>query len=116
MVTGMRNLAYEERLKKLNLTTLAQRRCRGDMIQVYKLLNNIDHCNLRLQATSYTTTRGHSSKLQKPYARLDIRKYFFSCRIVNEWNNLPDNVVSAPTLNAFKNAIDLFYATEQRDA
>ena len=40
MVPGMKNLSYEERLAKLGLTTLVERRFRGDMIETYKLLTN----------------------------------------------------------------------------
>ena len=39
LVPGMANLPYDERLKKLKLPTLAYRRCRGDLIQVFKLMN-----------------------------------------------------------------------------
>ena len=38
-IPGFYDLTYPERLKKLKLPTLAYRRTRGDMIQVYKMLN-----------------------------------------------------------------------------
>ena len=41
MVSGMDGLSYEERLKKLKLTTLFERRMRGDLIETYKILNKI---------------------------------------------------------------------------
>ncbi len=37
MISGMKNLSYEERLRVLHLPTLVYRRLRGDMIKTYKL-------------------------------------------------------------------------------
>ncbi len=45
LVPALRHLAYEERLQQLKLTTLAQRRVRGDLIQTYKILHNIENVN-----------------------------------------------------------------------
>jgi len=42
----------------------------------------------------------------KQQSRLDIRKHFFSQRVVNQWNNLSQKVVDAPSINGFKNALD----------
>jgi len=53
-------------------------------------------------------TRGHRYKLAKKRSRLDIRKHFFSQRIVNQWNNLPEAVVEASSVNSFKNKYDKF--------
>ena len=43
MVPNLKNLNYHERLKKLNLYSLAYRRRRGDLIQVFKLMHSIDN-------------------------------------------------------------------------
>ena len=50
--------------------------------------------------------RGHELKIAKAGFRLDVRKFTFSQRVVNEWNRLPREVVEAKTVNAFKNAWD----------
>ncbi len=42
MIPGFKELTYEERLRRLELTTLEERRIRGDMITMYKILNGID--------------------------------------------------------------------------
>ena len=50
--------------------------------------------------------RGHALKLYTERSRLNTRKYFFSQRVVAEWNRLPQYVVDAPSINAFKNRLD----------
>ena len=49
--------------------------------------------------------RGHTIKLYKGRSQLDIRKHFFSNRVVNKWNSLPQMVIDAESVNAFKNSI-----------
>lgn len=51
---------------------------------------------------------GHCLKLKKKSCRKDIRKYFFSQRVIDPWNNLPEFVVTAPSLNTFKNRLDKY--------
>ena len=53
-------------------------------------------------------TRGHGITLAKKQGRLDIRKFSFSQRTVNEWNRLPANCVGASRINMFKNKIDIY--------
>jgi hypothetical protein len=72
---------------------------------VYK----VDSSSL-LPLTAETRTRGHGFKLLKKHCRSQLRSNFFSMHVVNSWNSLPDDVVTAvvtaPTLNTFKNRID----------
>ena len=59
MVTGLRDMSYEQRLRYLALPTLVYRRARGDMIQVYRYLHNIYNTNSdHLQLSNVTHTRG----------------------------------------------------------
>ena len=51
-------------------------------------------------------TRGHPYKLKKVYCRTETRHTFFSLRVVDTWNGLPERVVTAPSLNSFKNRLD----------
>ena len=53
-------------------------------------------------------TRGHGGTLAKKQCRLDIRKFPFSQRIVNEWNRLSAACVGASSVNIFKNKIDIY--------
>ena len=52
--------------------------------------------------------RGHVVKLVKDQCILDIRKYSFSQRIMNEWNKLSTDCVTASSVNMFKNRIDTY--------
>jgi len=50
-------------------------------------------------------TRGHNSRLHKFRAKYDLRKYYFTNRVVNIWNSLPSYVISAETVNCFESRL-----------
>ena len=77
MIDKLRHLSYEERLQKTSLLSLFR--------------------------INTGRTREHSLRLKKEYSRPDVRKYFFSQRIVNEWNALPPDVLNSESVNEFKN-------------
>ena len=53
-------------------------------------------------------TRGNGLKLKQGRFTLDIRRKFFTWRVVKNWNMLPKEVVDAPSLEAFKARLDMF--------
>jgi len=109
LVSSMKKLSYDERLKRLGLTTPQKRRARGDLIEVYRIVTGRERIAKEQffgQAENNHGLRGHSMKLKKERSRLDIRKFFFSQRVVNSWNALPQHVVDAESINLFKNALD----------
>ena len=111
LVKSIKHLSYSERLKTLGLPTLEYRRERADMIQVYKILHDIDKADRErlFQMAAYTSTRGHPLKLFKKRCRLNLRKNYFSQRVIDQWNRLPTNLVTAPSLNAFKSRLNKFW-------
>jgi ribonucleases P/MRP protein subunit RPP40 len=108
MIEGFSNKNYNDRLAELKLTTLEDRRLRGDMIMTYKMLNGFERVDTNNLWTlnRNSSLRGNSRKLMKIRSRLDIRKYSFSLRVTDEWNSLSDDVVTSTSLNGFKNAYD----------
>ena len=109
MVREFSELSYEERLNELDLPTLKDRRTRGDMILTYRLIHGeegIDYKKFFSLSESTHNTRGHSMKITKPTARLDARKYFFSHRVVDKWNDLTAEEVTAKSTHMFKKKYD----------
>ena len=106
----LKDHSYEDRLKRLKLPTLVYRRIRGDLINVYKYTTGkfklTSHLKLK---ESRIHTRGHSMQLEKRSAKTDRHKYSFSHRVVDWWNRLPEKVVKAPSVNAFKNQLDIHF-------
>ena len=105
-VAELRELPYEERLKALHLPTLVYRRLRGDLINVYKYMKNQYDVKPITRKDPDDTRRGHSFKLHKATCRTDKRLYFFSFRAIDWWNNIPQEVIEAPSIDAFKNRLD----------
>ena len=106
----MKKKPYVERLKALQLTTLEKRRLRGDPIETYKIVTNKEDTD-SAQFFEFTDTghdlRGHSLKLSQSRNRSQVRRMFFSQRVVVDWNRLSQYiVVDAPSTNAFKNRLD----------
>ena len=108
LVPELRHLPYEERLKRLRLPSLQYRRRRGDMV----LMFNVMHGRCGLDKNDFfdpapsTRTRGHRLKVAKKAAISRVRRNHFAARVVTDWNALPEEVVSAPSVNAFKNRLD----------
>jgi len=98
---------------ELKLPTLKYRRIRGDVIEVYKLLmNKYDDDTVHLDMNIDTRTRGHTKKLVKR-CHYDVQKYSFCIRFVGIWNSLPNEVITATSVNSFKNRLDLFWVDQE---
>ena len=115
LVPELSNMPYEQRCKELNIQTLKERRIRGDMIEVYRILNGYDDIDPRkFFKLSNRTSRGHSLKLQYPdHWRTQVRANFFSIRVIKPWNELPSKVVEANSVATFKSNYDKFIGITQ---
>ena len=90
---------------RVNLQSLEHRRLANDLVMCFKIIHGLVDIDLNdfFTISNNTTLRGHPFKLLVvPIARTNVRKHFFSCRIVNVWNDLPANIVSAPSIMAFR--------------
>ena len=110
MIPGLRNLPYQDRLKKLDLHSLERRRVRGDMIEVFKWVKGINKGDIDkvLIISEQDRTRSNGFKLDKFRFRREIGRNWFTNRVVDEWNKLSNFVVSAGTLESFKGRLDRF--------
>ena len=113
MIPEMRDLNYESRLLQYGLI-LETKILRGDQIEVFKIVNGYEDVdrNMFFKLKESSRTRGHKAALVKEQCRLDMRKYSFSQRVINEWNKLPNNCVNASSVNMFKNRIDRYLIRE----
>ena len=76
------------------------------MIEVYKYLHGLYHVEeVPLLLVEIRVTRGHSRRLKKERVETRQRRNHFRHRTVNRWNSLTEEVVSAPSLNSFKEAL-----------
>ena len=104
MLSGMENLSYEERLRRLVLFSLEQRRLRGELIKVYEIMMVMDRVDKEqlFPLVEGSVTRGHRFKLRVRRFRGNGRKTFITQKMVTVWNALPGRVVEAGCLTSFK--------------
>jgi len=108
MIRELEYLSYEDRLRELGLFSLEKRRLRGDLLAALQYLNGAyrkDGEGLSTGVCSDRTTE-NGSKVKEGKSRLDIRKKFFTMRVVRHWNRLPREAVAVHSLAVFKARLD----------
>ena len=114
MISGLSGGSYEEKLAEIGLTTLEQRRLRGDMIQTWKIIHRADNVEKSTwfemsaegEAVHRTRLTEDKTKIVKPKVKYKLRENYYSVRVVEKWNQLPQKVREAKTINSFKNMYD----------
>ncbi len=83
MTPSLSDLTYEERLQRLNLTSLEHRRGRGDLIAVYRVMNGLEKLSRdELVMGKERSLRGNGRRLRKGTCSRDIKKNNFPQRCV----------------------------------
>lgn len=115
MVSGLSGSTYEEKIAELNIQSLEDRRIRGDLIQTWKIIHLegfkcSQFFTLVRDTHPANGTRFYSDPLNilQQRSNLELRKNFFSLRVVEHWNNLPTTIKNASSVNSFKNLYDKF--------
>ena len=103
MVPSLKNMNYNQRLEKMKLPRLYDRRVRGDMIETFKILTGKEKLNARkLFRLNPFNGRSHTMKLYRECPRLNLRKHWFTQRVVQNWNSLTLDEVEAGETSCFK--------------
>ena len=115
LVPELKDLPYEERYRRFKVTSLEKRRIRGDLIETFKLIHGYENVNREIFfELADSNTRSNTFKLKKRECiRTVTRANSFGVRVVNTWNALPENVVSAPSISVFKQRLDEHWRNEQ---
>ena len=83
------------------------------MVEAFKLITGRYDTSLESPLTlaprGGRETRGNSMKLEKKKYKKALRKNFFTLRITNFWNELPNKVIEAPSVKSFERRLDKFW-------
>jgi hypothetical protein len=106
---SLKQFDYNERLTRMGITQLTERRRRGDCIQQYKIENKLENITWHTTPLTIEPLRGHRKRLRREIVQhFEPRHNFFINRVSNDWNALPDTAVYAESVNTFKNKYDQF--------
>ena len=114
MISGLKGNSYEEKLRELGLPSLERRRYRADLIQLFKIIQDLDSVESRTWFKIVNLTRPNTRAINSnhgvinfeiPFKRTELSKNFFCVRAAKFWNDLPVNVKKAPNIAIFKKKI-----------
>ena len=103
LVDGIGLMTYEQRCEKLGLTTLLERRARGDLIETFKIVNGFVQYGNHLFNKSVS---GEKLVLRKN-SNTNFKRDFFSSRVVKYWNKLPSSIKTPAQWDDFKHETDI---------
>ena len=108
LIPSLDSLTYEEKLNELDLFKLSERRKRGDLISMYKIMQRLYSVNsgiFPVKECRYSQ-RTNDRKVMITKAKTDIRKFFYSQRVAIPWNTLPKKIADSPNVDEFKRNYD----------
>ncbi len=107
-VKVLRHVPYETALQRLRLFSLVRRRIRGDLICMYKIMHGLLDfpCNAVFAAPSRIGLPGHTLKIHQQRCKTRRRQHAFSVRVIPYWNKLPEDIVTATSVETVKFRLD----------
>ena len=116
MVAGLKGKTYQDKLKEVGLTSLEDRRDRGDMIQTFRIIHGLDSVEAgtwfqmagdRAREGAVNTRQSRDiTRLVEGESNYENRRHFFSQRVPSRWNSLPESTRQQTTVLGFKAAYD----------
>jgi len=119
LISEISKKPYIKQLQVLKLLTLKYRRYRGDVIEVFKIIKGIydpacvPHLDIVKLPDDVIRTSGTKDKLIQHHCCYDLRKFNFTNRVLPISNSFSNHVVSADTVNCFKNRLDNFWSNQE---
>ena len=108
-INNIGTLPYSQRLKLLKLTTLAERRLRGDLIETFKIVNkHVDYGGKMFNMSRSGCNIVSKGMLTKDRTIYNLRKGFISNRVISYWNKLPTYVKRSEDVCSFKVNLEKF--------
>ena len=108
-------LSYDDSNDLDSLWSLATRRRFTDLCEVYKYVHNLYKTDPKyLFSFPQRQLRGHDLKLQKEFGGSNVRQHFFSHRVVDDWNSLPNDIATSPSPETFKRRLRAVLESENR--
>jgi len=106
---GFKHFSYAERLSHLQLQSLEQRRLVSDLTMCFNIVHGFSSLSFDdfFKFSSCSITRGHPLKLAPPLCKTNLRKFFFSSRVIQVWNSLPVKIVMSTSTFQFKKLLSV---------
>ena len=111
LINDIGTLSYGARLKSLNLTTLAERRMRGDLIETFKIVRGF----VNYGQSMFQISRSGMNLVSRGNKVSKSRKDFLSERVINYWNNLPPYVKVSTSVDMFKCNLEAYKLSSMGD-
>ena len=109
MVSGLKGTSYGEKLRELGILSLERRRILYDLVQTYKIIWKKDDVSMDtwfslvgedpIQRTRFTS---YKLNIVPKNSKCEIRRNFYTNRVVQTWNSLPIETKESKSVQAFK--------------
>lgn len=101
-INGIGHLSYASRLQSLGITTLLERRARGDLIETFKMFKGFANYGSNL----FRPSRSGYNILYPMGKRSNLQNAFINTRVIEYWNKLPHHVKDSTSVEMFKSRLE----------